>query len=260
MYLGVNTRKDLIVYMPISKLTCNDEEIHNPIFLRMSGSEGSSYSFDPRLQHYSQRDPSAPGPYQPYSYQGYALPQVSPWGYGPGPHATLSQNPGNVVNATPLQFRNTFAPHEIPSRAPLAPISVSQPSQVPAISTTSRKRTSQAGPGGPVPKRARRSDAENAGTVTSTSTTDVPITATGPFIPPVGTTTYQHPAFMAFTLILPKDQKNTRTASDVWFCVKGSQMKKIPDIILPNPPDEGLFFEWPKDKVVYPYLACCLCT
>jgi hypothetical protein len=106
----------------------------HPIFLRMNGSEGSSYSFDPRLQHYSgsQRDPSAPGPYQPYSYQGYALPQVSPLGYGPGPHASsstlrLSQNPGNVVNTTPLQFRNTFAPHEIPSCAPLAPISFSQP-------------------------------------------------------------------------------------------------------------------------------------
>jgi hypothetical protein len=33
MYLGVNTQKDLIVNMPISKLTCNDEEIHNPSHL-----------------------------------------------------------------------------------------------------------------------------------------------------------------------------------------------------------------------------------
>jgi hypothetical protein len=71
--------------------------------------------------------------------------------------------------------------------------------------------------------------------------------------------TYQHPAFMAFTSILPKDQKNTKVASDVWFCVKGSQMKKIPDIIPPNLPDDGLFFEWPKDKVANPYLACHLC-
>jgi len=128
------------------------ESTTQPIFLRlsMSGSEGSLYSFDPRLQYYSQQDPSAPGPYQPYSYHGYAPPQMSPWGYGPGPHATLSQNLGNVVDAAPLQFRNTFAPQEIPSRAPLAPISFSQPSLVSATSTTSRKRTSQAGPGGPL--------------------------------------------------------------------------------------------------------------
>jgi len=68
--------------------------------------------------------------------------------------------------------------------------------------------------------------------VASTSNTNVPITATGPFIPPVGANTYQHPAFMAFTSILPKDRKNIKTASDVWFCMKGSQTKKIPDIIL----------------------------
>src|SRR6266700_3191059 len=126
----------------------------------MSASETSSlYSFDPRLQCYSQGAPSAPGPYQPYSYYGYPPPQMSPWGYGSDPHAPVSHNPGNLVDTTSLQFRNTFAPHETTSRMPLASLCLSQPSAV-TTSTTSRKRASQAG--GPAPKRARRSDAENA--------------------------------------------------------------------------------------------------
>jgi hypothetical protein len=188
------------------------------------------------------------------------LSNTTPWGYGPDPHAAVSRNPGNIVDTTPLQFRNTFAPHETPSCAPLAPLSSSQPSLVPATSTTSQKRASQAGPGGPAPKRARHSDAENVGPAVSTPNTDIPITATGPFISPIGEANYQHPAFTAFTSILPKDQKNTKVASDVWFCVKGSQTKQRPEMILTNLPDEGLFLERPKDKVAYPYLACCLCT
>jgi hypothetical protein len=123
----------------------------------MSASEGSPYSFDPRLPYYSQGGPSTPTPglCHPYSYHGYSLPQMSSWGYGTGPHhhAALSQNPGNVAvqvinNPTPppsLQFRNTFAPQETPSRAPLAPIPLSQPSLAPVATTTSRKRASQAG-------------------------------------------------------------------------------------------------------------------
>lgn len=225
----------------------------------MSASETNPYSFDPRLQYYLQ--PSAPGPQQPYSYHGYSLPQISPWHYGPDPrsHVATSQNLGSVVNTTSLQFRNTFAPHETPSRAPLAPISLSQPSQVLSTSST-RKRASQAGNGGPAPKRARRSDDENVGPAVSMPNIDIPITATGPFIPPVGAVNYQHPAFTAFTSILPKDRKNTKVASDVWFCVKGSQTKQRPDAVLPNSLDEGLFFQRPKDKVAFPYLACRLCT
>jgi len=225
----------------------------------MSASESSSsYPFDPRLQYYSQGAPSAPGPYQPYSYYGCPPPQMSPWGYGPDPHVAVSHNTGNLVDTTPLQFRNTFAPHETPSRVPLGPLSLAQPSVIPPTSTTSRKRASQAG--GPPPKRTRWSDAENAEPAVITVNTNIPITATGPFISPVRAATYQHPAFMAFTSILPKDRKNTKVASDVWFCMKGSQTKQRPNIILPNTLDAELFFERPKDTAIYPYLACRLCT
>lgn len=223
----------------------------------------SLYSLNPSLHYYSQGAPSAPGLYQPYSYYGYPPPQMSPWGYasGPNPHhtaASSSQNTNNLVDTASLQFRNTFAPPKIPSipsRAPLAPLSLSQPS---ATSSTSRKRASQAG--GPAPKRARRSDSENAEPGASTSNANIPITATGPFIPPIRAATYQHPAFTAFTSILPKDRKNTKVASDVWFFMKSSQTKQRPDIILPTLPDESLFFERPKDTAVHPYLACRLCT
>ena len=102
----------------------------------------SSYSLNPSLHYYSQGAPSAPGLYQPYSYYGYPPPQMSPWGYtsGPNPHhtaASLSQNANNLVDTASLQFWNTFTPPEIPSRAPLAPLSLSQPSVVPTSSSTS---------------------------------------------------------------------------------------------------------------------------
>ena len=134
---------------------------------------------------------------------------MSLWGYVSGSNthtaASSSQNTNNPVDMASLQFQNTFAPPEIPSCAPLAPLSLSQPSVVPPTTSTSWKQASQAG--GPAPKHAQQSDSENAEPGAFTSNSNIPITATGPFIPLVRAATYLHPAFTAFTSILPKDQK-----------------------------------------------------
>ena len=116
----------------------------------------SSYSLNPNLHYYLQGVLSAPGLYHLYSYYGYPPPQMSPWGYVSGSNthtaASSSQNTNNPVDMASLQFQNTFAPPEIPSCAPLAPLSLSQPSVVPPTTSTSWKQASQAG--GPAPKHA----------------------------------------------------------------------------------------------------------
>lgn len=172
------------------------------------------------------------------------------------------QPPPQVGNpTTEFQFRNTFAP-EMPPRTPLAPCTALQSGINTPTSSTSRKRQSDENPPGrSAPKRPRHSDIENwppsmPNIPASSSTQDPPITATGPFVAPVGTSSYEHPAFTAFTSILPKEKKNMKIASDVWFCVKRVNQKQRPHVVT-NPADEELFFKRPKDCE---FLACRLCT
>jgi hypothetical protein len=74
-------------------------------------------------------------------------------------------------------------------------------------------------------------------------------------VAPADASSYEHPAFTAFTSILPKEKKDTKIASDVWFCMKQVNQKQRPHVT--NPSDEELFFKRPKDCE---FLACRLCT
>jgi hypothetical protein len=54
----------------------------------------------------------------------------------------------------------------------------------------------------------------------------------GPFVAPVDASFYDYPAFTAFTSILPKEKKDLKIASDVWFCIIRSRNHTSPPTLL----------------------------
>ena len=217
---------------------------------------------DPR-QYYGQHtvQSSAAGPY----WQQYAA-------YGPHPPNPWWSFANPAVQSTPrpsqpqIEFHNAFGPQNISSRTPLPAQQPPQASANPSIAsnlTNARKRSSVSHPNGrPASKRPRRSNIENIppsnlSNPSQRSSTTVCSTETGPFTSPAGASTHQHPAFTAFTSILPKDKKNTKIATDVWFFMKRANQMHKPSVVI-NLVEEPLLLKRPKESECS-HLACCLC-
>ena len=215
----------------------------HPNLLVMNPPSENSSLYNPRAHPYHHQPPAH------IQHPGY----VTYYAYPPPQHSVLPQSyTPQVTNplTTQFHFRNTFAsePHETPFRPPLAPRTTLQSSvNTSTSSTIPQKRQSDVNSHGRLAsKRPRHSDVENQpismpSTPASASTQAPPITATGPFVAPVGASSHNHPAFTAFTSILPKEKKDSKIASDVWFCVKRVNQKQKPHVTT-NPPEEELFF------------------
>jgi hypothetical protein len=220
---------------------------------------------DPR-QSYGQHtvQSSAAGPYW-QQYAAYGPQPPNPWWGFANPAVQSTPQPSQPQ----IKFHNTFGPQSqnISSRTPLVTQQPPQASTNPSAasnSTNARKRSSASNTNGrPASKRPRRSNIENVppsnlSNPSQTSSTTVRLTETGPFTSPAGASTHQHPAFTAFTSILPKDKKNTKVATDVWFFMKRVNQMHKPSVVI-NPVEEPLLLKRPKESECS-HLACRLCT
>ncbi|KAF8152627.1 hypothetical protein B0H34DRAFT_822144 [Crassisporium funariophilum] len=170
----------------------------------------------------------------------------------------------------------SYAPRQtqpMPSEscAPLA--SSSRSENVASTLSNSRKRSApSAAPGATSNKHARHSHAipNNKNTDPAQSIPPAPtpvpsrlVAGIGPFDNPVGTTSRQHPAFTSFKSIIPKVQKSSSAASDVWYFMKAATSKERP-VENAHPPatttaSKTLFCTRPKETIAK-FLACQLCT